>query len=240
MAVPVQGLPMYWTSSTGQPTVPITWLCHQIANPSRRLCFGTPPAEPTTTKDRARSLSSLEREKCVAVQKRKDAASAWYLELVEDAVTSYLHEHLGFVVDAIPHNYLDQPPSDLAIVRRNHEALLHCTTEAFNPSSDVHKSLFVAVRDTVWNDAKGLGSLLADMKKLLAELEGADREEPQMRALQLDLQHLYQMRQLEQNWMSSPESGSLSDIVPVSGLVMGKLHRLLNEHKTVLEHWGRR
>ena len=36
------------------------------------------------------------------------------------------------------------------------------------------------------------------------------------------------------------KSSSVSDIVPISGLILGKLHRLENELKTIMEHWGRR
>ena len=31
-----------------------------------------------------------------------------------------------------------------------------------------------------------------------------------------------------------------TDIVPLSGIISGKLHRIENEHKTVLEHWRNR
>lgn len=30
-----------------------------------------------------------------------------------------------------------------------------------------------------------------------------------------------------------------SDIVPVAGLITGRFHRMENELKTVLQHWGR-
>lgn len=32
-------------------------------------------------------------------------------------------------------------------------------------------------------------------------------------------------------------AAGLSDVVPLSGLLLGRLHRLENEHRTVLEHW---
>lgn len=35
-------------------------------------------------------------------------------------------------------------------------------------------------------------------------------------------------------------NSSVSDIVPISGLILSKFHRLENELKTILEHWGRR
>ena len=35
-------------------------------------------------------------------------------------------------------------------------------------------------------------------------------------------------------------NSSVSDIVPISGLILSKFHRLENELKTIIEHWGRR
>lgn len=36
---------------------------------------------------------------------------------------------------------------------------------------------------------------------------------------------------------SPKKKEGLSDVVPISGLVLGKLHRLENEHRTALQHW---
>ena len=38
---------------------------------------------------------------------------------------------------------------------------------------------------------------------------------------------------------TAQKSSSVSDIVPISGLILGKFHRLENELKTIMEHWGR-
>eukprot|EP00005_Dracoamoeba_jomungandri_P011726 CAMPEP_0174269542 /NCGR_PEP_ID=MMETSP0439-20130205/41414_1 /TAXON_ID=0 /ORGANISM="Stereomyxa ramosa, Strain Chinc5" /LENGTH=70 /DNA_ID=CAMNT_0015358381 /DNA_START=416 /DNA_END=625 /DNA_ORIENTATION=+ len=48
------------------------------------------------------------------------------------------------------------------------------------------------------------------------------------------------MKRLEEEFFEKKEVTGLPDIVPISGLILGKLHRLENELRTVLEHWGGR
>jgi hypothetical protein len=63
-----------------------------------------------------------------------------------------------------------------------------------------------------------------------------------VRSVRLDIQHLDDMWKLECAWPgdeSAPQQRELSHIVPVAGLLLGRVHRLLNEHQTVIEHWGR-
>lgn len=69
-----------------------------------------------------------------------------------------------------------------------------------------------------------------------------------------DIHYINEMKRLEQDFFSpnptitsnsseSPQyqkKSAPSDIVPVTGLIVGKLHRLENELKTVVEHWSRR
>jgi hypothetical protein len=63
-----------------------------------------------------------------------------------------------------------------------------------------------------------------------------------------EIHYIDEMKRLEQHFFASSTSGSpqpqgktaLSDIVPVTGLIVGKLHRLENELRTVVEHWSRR
>lgn len=63
-----------------------------------------------------------------------------------------------------------------------------------------------------------------------------------------DIQYIEEMKRLESHFhpesqntseMHSPH-GSVSDIVPITGLIIGALHRMENEHKTVIEHWSSR
>jgi hypothetical protein len=48
----------------------------------------------------------------------KSELAAWWLRLVSNAVSSFV-SGMGYVQDAIPENYLDQPPQSLYQVRRN-------------------------------------------------------------------------------------------------------------------------
>jgi hypothetical protein len=61
-----------------------------------------------------------------------------------------------------------------------------------------------------------------------------------------DLAYINEMARLEREFFGNnsiegaTEKKAPSDIVPVTGLILSRFHRLENELKTILEHWGRR
>jgi hypothetical protein len=67
-----------------------------------------------------------------------------------------------------------------------------------------------------------------------------------LETLKQDLLYIEQMEFYEQKTLRFLETGEplpkspLSEIVPISGLILGKFHRIENELKTVLEHWRKR
>lgn len=69
----------------------------------------------------------------------------------------------------------------------------------------------------------------------------AEPESEQMEGLFRDCEYLQQMHVLEDEVLNrksnNASTGKLSDIVPITGLIIGRLHRLENELKTVLQHW---
>jgi len=59
-----------------------------------------------------------------------------------------------------------------------------------------------------------------------------------LRELSSDLEYLEEMERLEASFfISSNGNRKLSDIVPITGLIVSKFHRLENELKTVQQHW---
>ncbi len=80
-------------------------------------------------------------------------------------------------------------------------------------------------------------NLTGDRVKLLESLFG-------------DIGYIQEMKRLEGDFFkkveaaapaaASKKGGAPSDIVPLTGLIIGKLHRIDNELKTVIEHWSGR
>lgn len=85
-----------------------------------------------------------------------------------------------------------------------------------------------------FSKVKGSQNLNDFMRSKLKEMEGLVR----------DIEYILEMKKLEQDFRSRNQKqengGKVSDIVPISGLILGVLHRMENEHKTVFEHWSPR
>lgn len=175
---------------------------------------------------------------------------------------------LGFTADAIPYNYLDEPPKDLGAIHRNLDVLSYLSGEVFHPGSHIRKTLVDPLVQLVW--AQGLTPLLAGLEALESEASlcypsgeqdngstssssaGRRTATPSwLSGLRGDLEYLRTIHKMEAEWaresldeheahQAQQRSLGLSDVVPISGLVLSKIHRLENEHRTVLEHWGRR
>jgi hypothetical protein len=215
------------------------------------------------------------RRRAAALMEQKHRLTAEYLAIVEKQVDSFLLSHYGFDSEAVPFNYLDQPPEDMNAVKENLDILLHCLSDVFLPSSQVQTKLIRPTVDRVW------GTMLSPLKRELLELQErllvrksfagtAEDDAASLRALDkiladisVDLAYLETMRRLERtvgapqgnntgdDLMEASGGGSpsksvffdpnkLSDQVPIGGLIVNRLHRLENEHRTVIEHWATR
>ena len=185
------------------------------------------------------------------VRKHKHAVTAAYLSDIEGSVDGFLAQ-LGVQVHAVPDNYLDVPPQPGAMqhIQVNADLLTHLAQEAFNPGSALRRQLLDPLTRHVWAD------FLEPLRKwlLAQQLQCATTTaSPGVSAeLAADLAHLDKMQRLEETYLladdaplSSGAGGDeaarprvgVSDVVPVAGLAMGRIHRLLNEQRTVLEHW---
>ncbi|ELR13243.1 uncharacterized protein ACA1_339910 [Acanthamoeba castellanii str. Neff] len=92
----------------------------------------------------------------------------------------------------------------------------------------------------------------ADLESIKERLQRTDTIPEGRRKVLLsllgDIHYIDEMKRLEQDFFGDPSAppqerqkkSPPSDIVPVTGLIVGKLHRLENELKTVVEHWSRR
>lgn len=161
----------------------------------------------------------------------------------------------GFIVDALPENYVDDPPNDIDAVESN----LLILQDVLNPTIDKFnvKGLISRLQDLVYPRItefleNGVYILAQRIGKSheeigLAEIQTIIHEQPEqfgpsdlvwMDNLVKDLQYLVEMRKME-----DPDYGKNNPvsfhIVPISGLILSHFCRLENEAKTALELWKR-
>lgn len=192
------------------------------------------------------TLSDAARE----LQLRKQAQYAQLAHDAETAVDAFLAAQYGFDGAAVPHDYLDTPPSDLSAVQTCFDTLAHCTADVFHPSSAVNTVLVRPFVGDAWRTR--LLPLRAELSQLLERLgaESGGNAAAAAAAVRKDVAHLDAMWAMDGPVCCDGAAplvgaeacgGKLSDVVPVYGLLVGRLHRLENEHRTVLQHWsGRR
>ncbi|RNF01931.1 hypothetical protein TraAM80_06735 [Trypanosoma rangeli] len=174
----------------------------------------------------------------------------------------------SYRANAIPFNYLDVRPTNMETIAGNLVVLRHCLAECFAPGNSVQKSLLGPIVRGVWDQS--LSSLRKSARELLEVAqqnvwppleylflrqrrgdaavwrERRAKYDRIVAALQDDLKYLHTIHEMDREVIEgqmqarqAAEEG-LSDYVPVSGLVLSRLHRLENEHRTVLEFWKTR
>lgn len=193
--------------------------------------------------------------------REKDGVTASYLELIEERVDAFLAA-MSFDPRAVPYDYLDSPPAAPDAVLSNFHLLTHLATEVFNPHSAVQRELIQPTTQHVWDTAlhplrRDLSRTADDLAKAAASLQlqqrhqGADNNESDaalaasvaklLAGIRRDIAYLDTIERQEPQWIADAHadvnSHAPADVVPVSGLIVSRLHRLENEHRTVIEHW---
>lgn len=191
---------------------------------------------------------------------RKKAVTEKYLQMVEDSVDAFL-ARTGVHTHALSDRYLDEPPRSMDLLRRNADLLVHCTQDAFNPRSEINVQLVAPLVLRAYSEF--LDPLLGEMRDFWRHYGhwaserrdgdphqvapgGGDELDARTRGkcwnVQRDIEHVQEMRVLDQ--LSAHEvaerfnGGGLSHVVPIAGLALGRVHRMLNEHNTAIAHWG--
>ena len=181
---------------------------------------------------------------------RKNALSTWWLEFVIKAVDGFLEE-CGYIADAVPSNYTDVRPGDMDLIAVNADIL----ADALEPGNEAVMDLVDEVVEQVYTIVDEFmedieSALQCDWRALLGD-EGADSCEVRKASLQADLAYLQRMRSMDRGILeNSGEKGStgestarkitMSDVVPIGGLVMGRFHMYEVEILTVMEMWQER
>ena len=169
---------------------------------------------------------------------RKDSVASMCLQRVESTVDSFLVHFYGFDHDAIPFDYLDQAPPSLAKVESNLGILIHCLSDLFLPGSVLQSRLIHDLRRELYEGC--IDPLLTSLENAV-KYSQCDMKGQKLEKANLTILHLNRMKSMEEHFLDEKYSSKgLSDVVPISGLVASRLHRLENEARTVLSHWGRR
>jgi len=186
---------------------------------------------------------------------RKDKISAWWLAKIDKAVLDFL-ANLGYQNDAIPENYVEQPPTDMNAVLENVKILSKLLAgEETDPGV---KKLIEQMKEQIYPH---IDTFLTDAAIVLSEqfnmdLTGKDfslslveeafhRERPTLDSkisewiddMLKDISYLTEMKLLEDPEYTKDKTEFSLHIVPISGLVVGSICRLENECKTVCELW---
>jgi len=201
-------------------------------------------------------MMRLSREK-VLDGSRKKHITAWWLKETRRTVQTFLKE-LGYLYEAIPKDYTNQPPQNLALVQRN----LELVRTVLDTSSRQHKALLDVIEQLKSRIYPRMSDLLYEFRAvMLYKLDKDVSEESisqftlekmkkdveenkekfesgemrQVNDMVMDVEYLAMMEYLETH---PEELVNHPHIVPISGLVKSSIVRLQNECTTVLELWG--
>eukprot|EP01103_Thecamoeba_quadrilineata_P000994 TRINITY_DN1087_c0_g6_i1.p1 TRINITY_DN1087_c0_g6~~TRINITY_DN1087_c0_g6_i1.p1 ORF type:complete len:1356 (-),score=306.30 TRINITY_DN1087_c0_g6_i1:35-4102(-) len=206
----------------------------------------------------ALETAQVEGQREFASGKKKSDLSQTWLREIRSAVDSFL-VNAGYRPDAVPPNYTDQAPDNLAYVRTN----LALLNDVLDPEQD-HKTgarammidvasrIYPLIDDFIASCLVYLGDIFNWPGELRPELldlmdsqrmqmitdGGADCDAEKIyprwaRDMVKDLKYLVRMKELEVD-----KSIRERDIVPITGLIISCFARHQKEHQTVLELWG--
>eukprot|EP00013_Stygamoeba_regulata_P017176 CAMPEP_0177680306 /NCGR_PEP_ID=MMETSP0447-20121125/30101_1 /TAXON_ID=0 /ORGANISM="Stygamoeba regulata, Strain BSH-02190019" /LENGTH=977 /DNA_ID=CAMNT_0019189625 /DNA_START=336 /DNA_END=3269 /DNA_ORIENTATION=- len=203
---------------------------------------------------------NLERKKLTNGDRKRDMTN-WWLTHIEESVDKFL-EQLGYKHDAVPRDYLAKPPRNLDEVEKNLKIVTTCldrTADVYSVQEFVKKlraEIYVVIDDFV-DKIKFLVSErvgrdledIADYEKLLEDLKAEEdthgstcddssRQPAWLDECIKDIMYITEMKSLEEMDATKNQQLKMSKVVPVTGLIFGRFHRLENEMSTVLEMWG--
>jgi len=168
----------------------------------------------------------------------------WWLTLIETEANNFLQKH-GFVKDSLPFNYLSVPPPDLEVVKSNYsliQQMMKCDCKEMD-------ELLIRVTNEVYSV---LDEFIEDTKFTL-EFQAKDgisyeKFEQYKTSLEMDVEYLTKMKQMDVEIQERRASGNveacgkmeMTDVVPIGGLIMARIHILECEMRTALERWDKK
>ncbi|GAM20483.1 hypothetical protein SAMD00019534_036580 [Acytostelium subglobosum LB1] len=207
----------------------------------------------------------MEEKKEILEGSANNKLSQWWMAISREEVESFLLKR-QFDFNAVPQDYMEKPPQNMAAVRFNLDLLHDILTPNGGGQTKSSVQFSKTVVEKLVRDVYPKIELFVVKCKLvvldcigafdvsLAELEANGMlDMDRLRQLYLmhkqnlerqkcshidrifkDIEYLLDMRRLEDT--TSPTEKRL-DIVTISGITFGRLHRLENEMRTVVELW---
>jgi len=188
----------------------------------------------------------------------KSELSDWWLGIIDERMVTWL-EASSVNVHAIPYDYINEPPKDLRPIREMYHFVEKNLSQVDLEGSEI-KRLIDSLREKITpricdfiEKASGVLSLYLSVNKtsgtpILQDMSFYRerlREQQQSLSAKLvdqlgdlikDVEYLQEMLYLEDHPVSS--DGLVLGVVPISGIIVGRLFRLENEVVTVLQVWG--
>lgn len=206
------------------------------------------------------------------LKEHKAALSDWYLSLIETSTERWLSTHFGadqFQLDALPHDYVSEPPRDRSAAERSLKSIRRVLSVA-HPAARLAlaSELAAPLREAVYEalaqfcnklrrtfrlvgaacGVEVAGAPAESLERLVGALGPAvDADAPQLlRACVSDLGYFDDMLLLEdQVWRELNGETAVAckaqrkDIVPVTSLIFTKLRGLESMFATALDHHSR-
>jgi hypothetical protein len=173
---------------------------------------------------------------------RKRHLCDWWLTYIEFECDKFLTEH-NYNKHCIPDDYMNIPPADLDVVNENLkliQSLMDMTSKQsleFDELIDRVTSEIYIVLDEFISDTE---YLLTTKKIDVNVVEYTKQKE----SLKKDVDYLLQMKSMDEEIRRRRKNGEaesskleMTDVVPIGGLVMARLHVIECELKTALELW---
>jgi hypothetical protein len=181
----------------------------------------------------------------------------WWLDLIRERCVKFL-ENLGYDFKAVPENYIDEPPSSIIPVKKNFELirkLLDRSVDRFqvNPvliyplKEEIYAKIetYLKKSQNILTEAfKDLrASQVFDLELIRSKtIDSSSHVRRRVEDLVKDVKYLLDMKQLEFDYFNpiiNEDKKEMSQIVPITGLIVGRFHRLENELQTVIDLWDR-
>ena len=173
---------------------------------------------------------------------RKNEFCDRWLQHIEKKGDEYLAT-LNYKLDALPSNYTDVPPPSLEVVEKNREILLKVM------EGDGVEGFDLFVEQTTAEVYQMVNQLMEEIEMVLKKewvdiSRRATSTEERIVALQNDYEYLMKVKRMDQKIEEERKKGTrelkhleMSDVVPVSGLIVARFHIYECECRTALDLW---
>jgi hypothetical protein len=170
---------------------------------------------------------------------KKKEITDWWLSHIEESANDFLSDR-GYVMDALPYNYLDVPPRDFDAVRGNLKILRDLMTVGGETLDDFLETTTDQVNVVLQRHVQDVKFIL-NLNWEQMNLGDFSVTQQQRVSLQEDLEYMRQMKQMDDDIRDRRRRGDvdrkkaeLSGVVPIAGLIMARFHILECELQSVL------